>query len=138
MDAVAAFCILLVLATTISFSAGCFTHERDALLSFKGNIVRDPQNILATWNGQDCCQWSGVKCSNSTGHVIKIDLRNNFFLDDILVPSDSDNPRSMRGKISSSLTVLHHLEYLDLSGNNLGGVGVSIPRFWALSKAWYI
>ncbi|KAL6615521.1 hypothetical protein ACP70R_037791 [Stipagrostis hirtigluma subsp. patula] len=137
MDAAIAFCFLLVLAATTSSSvyaqqinAECVAEERDALLSFRAGITSDPQNLLASWNGQDCCQWSGVKCSNSTGHVIKLDLRNNFFLDDLYgPPADTDYPHWMHGKISSSLLALHHLKYLDLSGNHFGGVGVPIPRF---------
>jgi Leucine-rich repeat (LRR) protein len=66
-----------------------------------------------------------------TGHVNRLDLRNNLFLDDIFRSFHSENPHGMRGNISSSLVALHHLEYLDLSGNYLGGVGVHIPRFFA-------
>jgi Leucine-rich repeat (LRR) protein len=139
MDAAEVVRILLILAaTTISFSAyaqeikgGCFAYERDALLTFKSGIKSDPQNLLTSWNGQNCCRWSGIKCSNATGHVIKIDLHNRFFLDDLIgpVPVDSYNPHGMHGKISASLLALHHLKYLDLSGNNLGGAGVPIPSF---------
>lgn len=137
MDAAAACCLLLVLATMTASSVyaqqahagGCFKTERDALLSFRSCIRSDPQSILASWNGKDCCVWSGVRCSNRTSHVVKLDLRNNFFLDVLFGPMFSGNPHGMSGKISSSLLGLHHLEYLDLSGNYLGGVGVPIPRF---------
>ena len=137
MDATAVFrCLLLILATTCSAMyaqqtiIGCIAIERDALLSFKAGITSDPQNLLASWNGQDCCQWRGVKCSNKTGHVIKMDLRNKFFLDDLLSPwRDTFYRHGVSGKISSSILVLRHLKYLDLSGNRLGEVGVPIPRF---------
>ncbi|KQJ87803.1 hypothetical protein BRADI_4g13600v3 [Brachypodium distachyon] len=142
MDAAAACCLLLILATMTASSVhaqqadgGCFTNERDALLSFKAGITKDSQSLLASWNGQDCCLWSGVRCSNRTGHVIKLDLRNNFFLDELMFTETIDSSwysgktHELHGKISSSLLALSHLEYLDLSGNYLGGVGVSIPRF---------
>ncbi|KAG0538138.1 hypothetical protein BDA96_03G209500 [Sorghum bicolor] len=140
MDVAAIFCFLLVLITTTTtisssayaaqFNGACFPYERDALLSFKSGIQSDPQKLLASWNGDDCCRWTGVNCSNSTGHVLKIDLRNSFFLDDLPHPPIlSEYPHGMRGKISSSLLALHHLEYLDLSGNLLGGEAVQIPRF---------
>lgn len=138
MDAAAALCLLLILATTTASpavyaqqtnNAGCITSEREALLSFRAGIQSDPQNLFSSWNGQDCCQWSGVRCSNGTGHVVKIDFRNKLFVDDILDAWSGEQPNAMRGNISSSLAALHHLEYLDLSGNYLGGLGVPIPRF---------
>uniref|UniRef100_A0ACD5X9C8 Uncharacterized protein n=1 Tax=Avena sativa TaxID=4498 RepID=A0ACD5X9C8_AVESA len=140
MDSAAALCLVLILATTIASPAvdaqqtnnvGCITSERDALLSLRAGITSDPRNLFSSWNGQDCCQWSGVRCNNRTGHVVKLDFRNNLFLDDIYRSWYSENPHGMRGNISSSLLALHHLEYLDLSGNYLGGVGVPIPRFFA-------
>ncbi|KAE8802326.1 leucine-rich repeat receptor protein kinase MSP1-like [Hordeum vulgare] len=42
---------------------------------------------------------------------------------------ESRKRHGIHGKISPSMLALHHLEYLDLSGNYLGGIGVSIPRF---------
>ncbi|KAM0879274.1 hypothetical protein ACQ4PT_034342 [Festuca glaucescens] len=140
MDAAAALLLVLLLATAIASpsvyaqqtnNVGCITSERDALLSFRAGIRSDPRNLLSSWDGQDCCQWSGIRCSNRTGHVVKLDLRNNLFLDDIFRSWYSENPHGMRGNISSSLVALNHLESLDLSGNYLGGVGVPIPRFLA-------
>lgn len=131
MDAALAFRLLLIVATTTSCSvyAHCITKERDALLSCRAGITSDPQNLLASWSGKDCCQWRGVKCSNNTGHVIKVDLRNKFFLDDLFAPFYSPSFRGTHGKISPGLLTLHHLKYLDLSGNHLGGVGIPIPSF---------
>ncbi|XP_022682253.1 LRR receptor-like serine/threonine-protein kinase ERECTA [Setaria italica] len=136
MDAAAAFCLLLIVATTASCSVyaqqtnvGCTTKERDALLSFRAGITSDPQNPLASWSGKDCCQWRGVECSNNTCHVIKVDLCNKFFLDDLFAPFYSPSFRGMNGKISHGLLTLRHLKYLDLSGNHLGGVGIPIPSF---------
>ncbi|KAF7106528.1 hypothetical protein CFC21_107250 [Triticum aestivum] len=137
MDAAAALCLVLILATTTTSpvygqqtnNGGCITKEGDALLSFRAGIRSDPQNLFSSWNGRDCCQWSGVRCSNRTGHVVKLDVRNGLFLDDIYRSWYSENPHGMRGNISSSLVALHHLEYLDLSGNYLSGVDVPIPGF---------
>ncbi|WVZ69812.1 hypothetical protein U9M48_018541 [Paspalum notatum var. saurae] len=138
MEAGAALRLLLTIAISVSSAyaaqtqptaAGCIAEERNALLSFRAGIASDPQNLLASWSGQDCCQWRGVECSNSTGHVIKLDLRNKFFLDDFVAPFYSPRFRGMSGKISSALVSLQHLKYLDLSGNHLGGEGVAIPGF---------
>jgi Leucine-rich repeat (LRR) protein len=76
------------------------------LLAFKKNITSDPEGILASWQrgrNDDCCRWTGVACSNQTGHVLELDLSGG----------------SLEGQISPSLPSLEHLELLDLSGNSL-------------------
>uniref|UniRef100_A0A2N9J7M6 Leucine-rich repeat-containing N-terminal plant-type domain-containing protein n=1 Tax=Fagus sylvatica TaxID=28930 RepID=A0A2N9J7M6_FAGSY len=54
---------------------------------------------------KNCCNWEGVHCSYQTGHVVKLNLQ------------AWKNP-TLRGKINPSLIELHHLSYLDLSGND--------------------
>ncbi|XP_020105890.1 LOW QUALITY PROTEIN: receptor-like protein 12 [Ananas comosus] len=112
----------------IAPSLCCIPRERAALLSFKAGVV-DRQNVLSSWQGQDCCGWKGVACSNRTGHVVKLDLRN----------TDIDSPvdMSLYGEISPSLLALRHINYLDLSMNSFNSG--PIPKFiGSLEKLRYL
>ncbi|GJN04622.1 hypothetical protein PR202_ga22186 [Eleusine coracana subsp. coracana] len=97
-----------------SVAKNCLLHERDALLTFKHGITNDTENTLASWQlHQDCCRWKGITCSNFTGHVVKLDLRDAHLL----------------GQISPSLLSLEYLEYLDLSTNFQGRPIQRVPEF---------
>lgn len=105
---------------------GCIPRERDALLEFKNSITDDPMGQLKFWRrGDDCCQWRGIRCSNRTGHVIKLQLWKPKFDDDGM----SLVGNGMVGLISPSLLSLEHLQHLDLSWNNLSGSDGHIPGF---------
>ncbi|KAF7068784.1 hypothetical protein CFC21_074513 [Triticum aestivum] len=100
----------------------CIPRERDALLAFKAGLT-DPSNYLLSWRGEvDCCRWTGVECSNRTGHVVKLQVRSHTNSEGELVPGTT-----IGGEISSSLLTLRHLKHLDLSSNNFGGG--PIPEF---------
>ncbi|XBH94114.1 hypothetical protein VPH35_084950 [Triticum aestivum] len=115
----------------------CIAAERAALLSFKTGMTSDPAKRLDSWRGHDCCQWSRVTCDNKTGHVVKLSLRNAIIKDDknFVWCMPHGESGGLEGKISSSLLALQHLKHLDLSGNNLGGVGVTIPKFLGSIKS---
>uniref|UniRef100_A0A7N2LAU8 Leucine-rich repeat-containing N-terminal plant-type domain-containing protein n=2 Tax=Quercus lobata TaxID=97700 RepID=A0A7N2LAU8_QUELO len=63
---------------------GCWEHERAALLQLKAsmNFTADI-DPLRTWNStnknSDCCDWERVKCDNTTGRVIQLDLNNTIY-----------------------------------------------------------
>ncbi|KAL7597089.1 hypothetical protein Lser_V15G28983 [Lactuca serriola] len=112
--------LLLLLVTTTGsqlVAAGgndmkqCLDDERDALLLFKAPL-HDPDEHLSKWadEGDDCCNWKGVTCSNQTGHVTGLDL----------------NEYWIGGEISHSLLNLTYLNHLDLSSNFFNG---TIPTF---------
>ncbi|XP_048423948.1 receptor-like protein EIX2 [Pyrus x bretschneideri] len=102
----------------------CIDEEGQALLVFKQHLV-DHSGRLSSWVGHDCCQWEGISCNNSTGHVVKMDLRHpyDFFDGDI----EGWRNASLGGKINASLLSLKHLNYLDLSQNVFDSN--QIPKF---------
>ncbi|CAO2149262.1 unnamed protein product [Urochloa humidicola] len=110
-------------------AGACVPRERDALLAFKRGISTDTTNLLASWRddgGQeerDCCQWSGVRCSNRTGRIVELNLGNHA---GSLYPLQE----GLIGNISSSLLSLARLRRLDLSWNGLQGpTSGGIPEF---------
>ncbi|URD85550.1 LRR receptor-like serine threonine-protein kinase, partial [Musa troglodytarum] len=106
---------LAVLRIKLGISHGCRETERKALIDFKRGL-HDPSDRLSSWVGEDCCAWEGVGCSNISGHVIKLDLRNSRRC-----------KRALRGDITPSLRSLQQLNRLDLSGNYF--MHKPIPKF---------
>ncbi|KAI3748948.1 hypothetical protein L6452_12407 [Arctium lappa] len=116
----------------------CIESERTALLQFKTDLI-DGANRLSSWtaSNNDCCKWAGVMCNKVTGHVQEIRLGGP---DDGLHghchgPYDTDaeleaaSKQMLGGNINPSLLSLKHLNYLDLSCNDFGGI--PIPSFIA-------
>ncbi|OAY79420.1 putative LRR receptor-like serine/threonine-protein kinase, partial [Ananas comosus] len=116
------FFVLLVIGIRAFAASGCVETERNALLVVKAGLT-DPGNHLSSWEGQDCCEWRGVVYSNTTSHVLKLNLRNSY--NDV---NKRPSP-ALSGKISPSLLLLNHLKHLDLSSNNFNGI--RIPTYFA-------
>ncbi|KAL6012778.1 hypothetical protein ACLOJK_003267 [Asimina triloba] len=97
--------------------------EQKALLDVKKSLL-DPGGRLSSWVGRDCCTWEGVECSNKTGHVLSLSLRN---------PQGECCNASFRGNISHSLVNLTKLAHLDLSMNDFRGI--QLPNFLGSMKS---
>ncbi|GLU19498.1 hypothetical protein SLE2022_357470 [Rubroshorea leprosula] len=119
LQLVYAFLILLHMQSSIGISSttagdevSCIESERLALLAFKQGLV-DEHGWLSSWGNEeerkDCCKWEGVQCSNTTGHIIVLNLttklEHGYYL-------------HLRGNLSPSLFKLHHLTYLGLAKND--------------------
>ncbi|GLU24741.1 hypothetical protein SLE2022_406390, partial [Rubroshorea leprosula] len=98
-------------STTTDDGVKCIKSERKALLAFKQGLV-DEHGRLSSWGSEEekknCCEWEGVQCSNTTGHITMLNLTAYLY----------DLHFILRGNLSPSLFKLQHLIYLDLSGNN--------------------
>ncbi|KAJ0038519.1 hypothetical protein Pint_23930 [Pistacia integerrima] len=92
----------------------CSDNEIEALIDFKSGL-EDPEDLLSSWKGKNCCQWRGIRCENITGAVIAIDLQNRY------------GSWNLSGELRPSLIKLESLLYLDLSLNNFNDIPV--PEF---------
>nr|GMD34047.1 receptor-like protein 12 isoform X1 [Ipomoea batatas] len=117
------------LASLISNSI-CMENERQALLSFKHGIS-DRNNLLSSWTSEDddCCKWKGIRCDNTTAHVVALLLGPQVMSSN----GTSCSPHmycqispSLQGEIGPSLLDLSFLNYLDLSCNQFENI---IPTF---------
>lgn len=140
MTSVVAAFLFFLLIFHLSFCSGssyvgCIKSEREALLRFKHDLI-DPSNRLASWSEPDgdCCQWAGVVCNNSTGHVLRLNLRNHhlkiFLHNEIEIYTDYKKFLNSKigGMINPSLFDLKELIHLDLSFNDFEGI--QIPNFF--------
>ncbi|GAB4858353.1 hypothetical protein Ancab_040364 [Ancistrocladus abbreviatus] len=124
LELAVAFAFLLICSSIVSeilaepdTSIRCIERERQALVQFKQGLV-DDYGLLTSWgnhgddHNRDCCQWKGVHCSNITGMLF------------LSIFEDHPNVigrivcKNLGGNVSSSLLVLEHLNYLDLSLND--------------------
>ncbi|XP_058740633.1 receptor-like protein EIX1 [Vicia villosa] len=124
------FYALVVLPSIFGFNSSmmCKENERHALLKFKKGLHIEFGRLLASWKdnpNEDCCKWPEIGCNKQTGYVEMLYLnpwsRKSYFFS---------------GNMSSSITELQHLKYLDLSylkGN------IQIPTFiGSFSKLRYL
>jgi uncharacterized protein YjbI with pentapeptide repeats len=116
---------LITIISTPIIANGCFALERDALLSFKAGL-HDPGNLMSSWHGQYCCNWSAVICDDITKHVVKLKLRNPY---DLYYTYDYSDwlSNALTGEINPTLLSLRHLTHLDLSNNEFSNL--DIPKF---------
>ncbi|KAG1354960.1 receptor-like protein 19 [Cocos nucifera] len=132
------FCLSLGSEDGSKVGGSCIEHERRALLAIRAYIYH-PGEWLSSWTGQDCCQWRGVGCDNTSGHVVKLNLRYPYY-DAFNLTGKFPGP----SKVNPSISSLIYLRYLDLSLNNFSFA--PIPEFIGslmhleylnLSKAWF-
>ncbi|KAJ1405386.1 Leucine-rich repeat [Sesbania bispinosa] len=110
--------LYLLLQGHVVCDGGFISSEAEALVKFKEGL-KDPSNRLSSWaRGTDYCQWKGVRCNTSTGHVISLDLyyANSF------------------GELRSSLLELPYLSSLNLSGNDF--MQSQVPDFIVDNLKW--
>uniref|UniRef100_A0A2C9VIX3 Uncharacterized protein n=1 Tax=Manihot esculenta TaxID=3983 RepID=A0A2C9VIX3_MANES len=98
--------------------AQCNAADREALLDFKMGL-NDSWNGLSSWQGTNCCQWSGISCDNTTGVVLSVDITPSSelkFLKHLDLSSNDFN-----GTLPTFLGNMTSLLYLDLSRNDFKG-----------------
>ncbi|KAG5570050.1 hypothetical protein H5410_059816 [Solanum commersonii] len=117
MEGVAILSLLIVVIISYGFSCvqtseiHCIESEKNALIKFSQGFKNPSRNMLSWRLDGNCCQWKGVECDNTTGHVITLDLQKQF----------------LQGEFRISLLGLPHLRHLDMS--QIDFQGAHIPDF---------
>ncbi|KAI9116274.1 hypothetical protein K1719_012441 [Acacia pycnantha] len=135
---------ILLLCLLISFSVGsrdghlitCLVSDREALMDFKSGL-QDPNNVLSSWRGNNCCQWYGIVCDNNTRAVVTVDLHNPYLNSEFESSSGRYAFWKLSGEIRPSLMKLKSLRILDLSFSTFSGI--PIPEFFgSLENVQYL
>ena len=99
----------------------CAAIERQAMLVFKAGFV-DIYGVFSTWDfSSNCCTWRGVKCRESDGAIIELNLEGNS--------GSNQQPyrRYNSGAVGEELVALTHLEKLKIQWVLFNG---PIPSQW--------
>ncbi|CAB4279891.1 unnamed protein product [Prunus armeniaca] len=118
MRTFASFQLLCLVSGVLFVACESFaSKEVWALTRFKEAIYEDPHLVLSNWNSLDVdpCGWTGITCSLSRDHVLKINISGS----------------SIRGFLVPDLGQLSFLQELILHGNKLLGI---IPEELGLLK----
>lgn len=118
MRTFASFQLLCLVSGVLFVACESFaSKEVWALTTFKEAIYEDPHLVLSNWNSLDVdpCGWTGITCSLSRDHVLKINISGS----------------SIRGFLVPDLGQLSFLQELILHGNKLLGI---IPEELGLLK----
>ncbi|KAF7822873.1 receptor-like protein EIX2 [Senna tora] len=99
-----------------SLKVQCNEKDHHALLNFKNSII-DPSSILSSWsNHQDCCEWAGIQCSNTTGRLTALTLP--CYVQVSGYGSQEEKSHCLTGELNPSLLQFEFLNHLDLSNND--------------------
>ncbi|XP_047941418.1 receptor-like protein EIX2 [Salvia hispanica] len=127
--------VLLCLFVSGDAQVRCVESDKKALLSFKNGLI-DEHGILSSWRGNECCKWYGVKCSNTTSHVVALQL-NNVDYDYGVLQGELDSVNLARCNVGPYfpkwLQTQRNLAYLNLNGTNITD---EAPRWlWSMSSS---
>uniref|UniRef100_A0A7N2RCC8 non-specific serine/threonine protein kinase n=1 Tax=Quercus lobata TaxID=97700 RepID=A0A7N2RCC8_QUELO len=109
-----------IIATSTYFGGNETDHQ--ALLAFKRQITRDPENVFSSWNDSlHFCEWEGVTCGRKHRRVTVLDL----------------STRGLVGSLSPYIGNLSFIREIVLVNNTIGGkIPDEVGRLFRLRVLW--